>query len=608
MADLTGDNEDSYWTDVADYTEEDIRAAEVLNGLNAENRELQAPNPASQNTTAVPSINATQFIEAFWQDRQNESPKRKLNASEPRAELPQPTPSTHPSFVSLGPQLPSSVPAPASQSRRKHQQPVHSSGAELLVGRRRTINSLTAHTLVYNERIPPPNSVLRIPDPKPKKKAALHRMPKYHESSSESELTEESDEKENADDNIEITLDDENKMGQQGGPFIKSIFVPDALDLPHRYLGGLGVVARHVATLPEVPQASLQDKWTDLTERVSPVVNLEEEHAANLPTSKKRKSRGKAKKPVDMTKEDEDELQDNEVKECSDADEDEIPKSGGGRLPLTKAKAARKASKVVPAKGQRRTESMKLKDAKGLEVWLWRYMLQRRFLRRQDLQDVRGPMEDEIPAVDTLFSTIERCQDMNIQYLGVSKIGRVMRLISQLEPQKILRDDKFKFRDRARALVDRWDQILHSNTALEGDESYATIQEEDVLLQSNNNLGHFVDSLDDEDEDYTDEDVNAIDRWDGPESWFEPGETTFTVDRTYVFCPAAHRKKLLRMFIRHFCEHPLLPDRSGTTRTGAQIWYDTVYKYCEQRGLREMWGYMWTAWYCPAKYKLWARS
>jgi hypothetical protein len=127
----------------------------------------------------------------------------------------------------------------------------------------------------------------------------------------------------------------------------------------------------------------------------------------------------------------------------------------------------------------------------------------------------------------------------------------------------------------------------------------------------NKNLERFVDSLDDEDEDYADEDIDAIDRWDGPESWFEPGETTFAVDRTYVFCPAAHRKQLLRIFIRHFCEHPLLPDRSGTTRTAAQIRYDAVwemYKYCEQRGLREVWGYMWTAWYCPAKYKLWARS
>jgi hypothetical protein len=143
-------------------------------------------------------------------------------------------------------------------------------------------------------------------EPKPKKKAALHRMPKYYESSPESELTEVSDEKEDAGDNIEIILADENKRGQQGGPFTKSRFVPDAVDLPQLSLGDLGVVARQVTTLPEVPQASLQDKWTDLTERVSPVVNLEGEHAANLPTSKKRKSRGKA---IDRTKENEDELQ-----------------------------------------------------------------------------------------------------------------------------------------------------------------------------------------------------------------------------------------------------------------------------------------------------------
>ncbi|KAJ7193585.1 hypothetical protein GGX14DRAFT_337576, partial [Mycena pura] len=33
-----------------------------------------------------------------------------------------------------------------------------------------------------------------------------------------------------------------------------------------------------------------------------------------------------------------------------------------------------------------------------------------------------------------------------------------------------------------------------------------------------------------------------------------------------------------------------------------------MYMFCYQRGLREVWGYMWTAWYCPEKYKLWARS
>ncbi|KAJ7619328.1 hypothetical protein FB45DRAFT_980994 [Roridomyces roridus] len=33
-----------------------------------------------------------------------------------------------------------------------------------------------------------------------------------------------------------------------------------------------------------------------------------------------------------------------------------------------------------------------------------------------------------------------------------------------------------------------------------------------------------------------------------------------------------------------------------------------MYIFCHQRGLREVWAYMWTAWYRPEKYKLWARS
>ncbi|KAJ6597302.1 hypothetical protein B0H10DRAFT_1665818, partial [Mycena sp. CBHHK59/15] len=77
------------------------------------------------------------------------------------------------------------------------------------------------------------------------------------------------------------------------------------------------------------------------------------------------------------------------------------------------------------------------------------------------------------------------------------------------------------------------------------------------------------------------------------------------------FCPAAHRKQILRIFIRHFCEHPLLPDRTGTPRTSAKIRYDAVYEmyhFCYQRGLREVWGYMWVAWYRPAKYRLWAHA
>ncbi|KAK7006843.1 SWIM-type domain-containing protein [Favolaschia claudopus] len=129
-------------------------------------------------------------------------------------------------------------------------------------------------------------------------------------------------------------------------------------------------------------------------------------------------------------------------------------------------------------------------------------------------------------------------------------------------------------------------------------------------------LEKFVDSLDDDEEEDSDppvdEDLDLSDRLDAAPSWLEPGdETVFSVVPGYLFCPAPHRRQILRLFIRHFCEHPLLPDRRGTSRTPKQIRDDAVrdmYLFCFQRGLREVWGYMWTAWYCPAKWKLWARS
>ncbi|KAJ7181950.1 hypothetical protein C8R46DRAFT_818468, partial [Mycena filopes] len=43
----------------------------------------------------------------------------------------------------------------------------------------------------------------------------------------------------------------------------------------------------------------------------------------------------------------------------------------------------------------------------------------------------------------------------------------------------------------------------------------------------------------------------------------------------------------------------------------AKIRYDAVwemYQFCFQRGLREVWAYMWTPWYCPTKFRLWVRS
>lgn len=132
--------------------------------------------------------------------------------------------------------------------------------------------------------------------------------------------------------------------------------------------------------------------------------------------------------------------------------------------------------------------------------------------------------------------------------------------------------------------------------------------------------GDDVDEDDDDGEDFLDEEGNidlgklskmlddsATDAEDGPDWMFEEGETA-TKDPTYVFCPAAHRHQLLT---KHFCQHPLLPERRGGTWTAEEIRRNAVlemYGFCKTRGLREVWAYVWNQWYSPSMWKLWARS
>ena len=93
------------------------------------------------------------------------------------------------------------------------------------------------------------------------------------------------------------------------------------------------------------------------------------------------------------------------------------------------------------------------------------------------------------------------------------------------------------------------------------------------------------------------------------EAW-EEGETS-PPHPEYVFCPSPHRKPILHLFTKHFCQHPLFPERHGGYFDAAAIRRQAVsemYQFCFQRGLREVWGYLWTSWYAPKVWKLWARS
>ncbi|KAJ7150147.1 hypothetical protein C8R43DRAFT_1006428 [Mycena crocata] len=223
----------------------------------------------------------------------------------------------------------------------------------------------------------------------------------------------------------------------------------------------------------------------------------EEEHAANPPAAKRRKSNSKAKKREDGDEKDElaaDEAADEEDEEAAEDEEQKVgkkrkragsdaPAKGKAKPKALKATAAKngKKSKAVveseddaaeeaEAEGEEKRVAKKSKVADGvselesdpeaLRVREWRHKLQKIFLSNKS----GGPKEDEMPAVDTLFTTVEEFQNMTIGYLTFSKIGKVMRHIHLLEPHKVPRDDEFKFRDRAKALVDKWHQILNANT------------------------------------------------------------------------------------------------------------------------------------------------
>jgi hypothetical protein len=128
--------------------------------------------------------------------------------------------------------------------------------------------------------------------------------------------------------------------------------------------------------------------------------------------------------------------------------------------------------------------------------------------------------------------------------------------------------------------------------------------------------------LTEDDEDISDaEDLEAFiddaeqDQLEGPDWAFDKEETIVAPrkgQRLYLFCGAPHRKQILKIHTTHICQHPFFYERRETVKwTSEQIRANAVqelYLFCERRGLREVWGYLWANWYSPQRWKLWARS
>ncbi|KAG6814960.1 hypothetical protein H0H87_006271, partial [Tephrocybe sp. NHM501043] len=55
---------------------------------------------------------------------------------------------------------------------------------------------------------------------------------------------------------------------------------------------------------------------------------------------------------------------------------------------------------------------------------------------------------------------------------------------------------------------------------------------------------------------------DETDQENGPDWMFEDGKLT-SQDPEYIFCPAPHRKQLLHLLTKHYCQHPLLAEKDG---------------------------------------------
>ncbi|KAL4246596.1 hypothetical protein ABKN59_008780 [Abortiporus biennis] len=137
---------------------------------------------------------------------------------------------------------------------------------------------------------------------------------------------------------------------------------------------------------------------------------------------------------------------------AAEADEDAGPSKKASPPPAKKAKREKEGEEEVDPELLNDPEAQKVRD--------WRHKLQKAFLNTK-----AAPKDDDMPNLDELFTTVESYDNMTVAYLSFSKIGKVMRHIHALNADKVPRDSEFKFRDRAKVLVDKWHELVNANKA-----------------------------------------------------------------------------------------------------------------------------------------------
>ncbi|TYJ53947.1 hypothetical protein B9479_005424 [Cryptococcus floricola] len=138
---------------------------------------------------------------------------------------------------------------------------------------------------------------------------------------------------------------------------------------------------------------------------------------------------------------------------------EEEPKSKKAKAAPKKGKAAQKEEAEKKEEGE---------DDVSTKVKGWRHVLQKAFLGGS------MPSAESIHLYDETFREIENYEQMTIEALQYSKIGKVMRKIVALKD--IPENDNYKFTDRAGALMNKWQSYINiSNPPASGAASQSPV-------------------------------------------------------------------------------------------------------------------------------------
>ncbi|KAF9227163.1 hypothetical protein BS17DRAFT_450201 [Gyrodon lividus] len=223
------------------------------------------------------------------------------------------------------------------------------------------------------------------------------------------------------------------------------------------------------------------DSENEDEEVTKPVKSKKRKRDSEVPAAKsKAKPKPKAEKKAPAAKGKKNGTKSKEMVESEDDGDQEAEAEDEDEDAGTSAKAAPPPSKKPKRDKEEDVDATLEGDPEARKVREWRHRLQKALLGSKGL-----PSNEEMPALDQLFTTVEQYEHPNlINFLSFSKIGKVMRHIAALSQEKVPRDEEFKFRVRAKALVDKWHAILGANKPTENGGDTAPADASEVKMAS----------------------------------------------------------------------------------------------------------------------------